>query len=83
MVETYQWISQLQLDVALRVTTLSWLMLLLVGGVGALVLVYSARYFRPGPSGWPGSPPSWSPSPGRCSASSSPTTCCCSTSSGN
>jgi len=51
VVETYPWISQLQLDVALRVTTLSWLMLLLVGGVGALVLVYSARYFPPGSVG--------------------------------
>ncbi|MGC4855243.1 Na+/H+ antiporter subunit A [Micromonospora sp. DT4] len=45
VVETYPWIGQLGLDIALRVTTLSWLMTLLVGGVGALVLVYSARYF--------------------------------------
>ncbi|MGC4895819.1 Na+/H+ antiporter subunit A [Micromonospora sp. DT31] len=45
VVETYSWVPQLQLDVALRVTTLPWLMLLLVGGVGALVLVYSAGYF--------------------------------------
>ncbi|MEU5720410.1 Na+/H+ antiporter subunit A [Micromonospora sp. NPDC047738] len=51
VVETYPWIAQLQLDVALRVTTLSWLMLLLVGGVGALVLVYSARYFHAGSAG--------------------------------
>ncbi|KKJ93768.1 Na+/H+ antiporter subunit A [Micromonospora sp. HK10] len=51
VVETYPWIAQLQLDVALRVTTLSWLMLLLVGGVGALVLVYSARYFHAGSLG--------------------------------
>ncbi|MDG4792413.1 Na+/H+ antiporter subunit A [Micromonospora sp. WMMD1082] len=47
VVETYHWIPQLGLDVALRMTTLSWLMVLLVGGVGALVLVYSARYFPP------------------------------------
>ena len=39
------WIGQLGLDVALRMTTLSWLMTLLVGGIGALVLVYCARYF--------------------------------------
>ncbi|SCG70832.1 Na+/H+ antiporter subunit A [Micromonospora coxensis] len=45
VVETYAWISQLHLDVALRMTTLSWLMTLLVGGVGALVLVYCGRYF--------------------------------------
>ncbi|MFE9693173.1 Na+/H+ antiporter subunit A [Micromonospora sp. NPDC005806] len=51
VVETYPWIAQLQLDVALRVTTLSWLMMLLVGGVGALVLVYSARYFHAGSAG--------------------------------
>ncbi|MFG2055010.1 Na+/H+ antiporter subunit A [Micromonospora sp. NPDC048930] len=51
VVETYPWIPQLQLDLALRVTTLSWLMLLLVGGVGALVLVYSARYFHAGSAG--------------------------------
>ncbi|WFE39025.1 Na+/H+ antiporter subunit A [Micromonospora sp. WMMD998] len=49
--ETYPWIPQLGFDLALRVTTLSWLMLLLVGGVGALVLVYSARYFRAGSIG--------------------------------
>ncbi|MEH0981281.1 Na+/H+ antiporter subunit A [Micromonospora sp. CPCC 205556] len=45
VVETYSWIGQLDLDVALRMTTLSWLMTLLVGGVGALVLVYCGRYF--------------------------------------
>ncbi|RKN49219.1 Na+/H+ antiporter subunit A [Micromonospora endolithica] len=47
LVETYPWIPQLGLDLAFRMTTLSWLMTLLVGGVGALVLVYSARYFAP------------------------------------
>ncbi|MEU3455442.1 Na+/H+ antiporter subunit A [Micromonospora sp. NPDC006766] len=51
VVETYPWVEELSLDVALRVTTLSWLMLLLVGGVGALVLVYSARYFHAGSAG--------------------------------
>ncbi|MGC5329423.1 Na+/H+ antiporter subunit A [Micromonospora sp. DT62] len=45
VVETYPWIGQLGVDLALRLTTLSWLMTLLVGGVGALVLVYSAHYF--------------------------------------
>ncbi|MEV6690751.1 Na+/H+ antiporter subunit A [Micromonospora sp. NPDC051196] len=47
VVETYPWIPQLGLDLAFRMTTLSWLMTLLVGGVGALVLVYSARYLPP------------------------------------
>ncbi|MEG3637503.1 Na+/H+ antiporter subunit A [Micromonospora palythoicola] len=47
VVENYPWISELGLDLALRMTTLSWLMTLLVGGVGALVLGYSARYFPP------------------------------------
>ncbi|MFY1619946.1 Na+/H+ antiporter subunit A [Micromonospora sp. WMMD736] len=51
VVETYPWIGQLGLDIALRLTTLSWLMTLLVGGVGALVLVYSARYFDAGSPG--------------------------------
>ncbi|MEH1014991.1 Na+/H+ antiporter subunit A [Micromonospora sp. CPCC 206060] len=45
VVETYPWIRQLNLDLALRVTTLSWLMTLLVGGIGALVLAYCAHYF--------------------------------------
>nr|WP_230416773.1 Na+/H+ antiporter subunit A [Micromonospora tarapacensis] len=49
--ETYPWVPELGLDLALRMTTLSWLMTLLVGGVGALVLVYSARYFPPGAVG--------------------------------
>ncbi|MGA5300172.1 Na+/H+ antiporter subunit A [Nucisporomicrobium flavum] len=43
--ETYPWAGQLGLDVALRMTSLSWLMVLLVGGVGALALIYCARYF--------------------------------------
>ncbi|SCG52508.1 Na+/H+ antiporter subunit A [Micromonospora halophytica] len=51
VVETYAWIGQLNLDVALRMTTLSWLMTMLVGGVGALVLVYCGRYFPRGSIG--------------------------------
>ncbi|MEU8298358.1 Na+/H+ antiporter subunit A [Micromonospora sp. NPDC048909] len=51
VVETYPWIGQLGLDIALRLSTLSWLLTLLVGGVGALVLVYCARYFTPGSLG--------------------------------
>lgn len=44
-VETRTWVPQLQLDLAFRLDSLSWLMVLLVGGVGALVLVYSSGYF--------------------------------------
>ena len=39
------WIRPLDLTLALRTDTLSWLMVLLVGGIGGLVLVYCARYF--------------------------------------
>ncbi|MEU7616946.1 Na+/H+ antiporter subunit A [Micromonospora rifamycinica] len=53
VVETYRWIGQLHLDVALRMTTLSWLMTLLVGGVGAVVLVYCGRYFAADSVGLP------------------------------
>ncbi|HEX5597702.1 MAG TPA: Na+/H+ antiporter subunit A [Micromonosporaceae bacterium] len=45
LVETYPWIPALKLDLALRLAPLSWLMVLLVGGIGALVLIYCARYF--------------------------------------
>ncbi|MER7167754.1 Na+/H+ antiporter subunit A [Micromonospora sp. NPDC000207] len=51
VVETYHWIGQLGLDLTFRLTTLSWLMTLLVGGVGALVLIYCSRYFEPGSIG--------------------------------
>lgn len=51
VVETVRWVPQLDLELSLRMTTLPWLMVCLVGGVGALVLAYSAHYF---PSGSPG-----------------------------
>ncbi|BCL16337.1 Na+/H+ antiporter subunit A [Micromonospora sagamiensis] len=47
LVENHTWIRQLQLDLTFRMTTLSWLMTLLVGGIGALVLVYCAGYLAP------------------------------------
>ncbi|SCL33353.1 multisubunit sodium/proton antiporter, MrpA subunit /multisubunit sodium/proton antiporter, MrpB subunit [Micromonospora pallida] len=47
LAETHPWIRHLELDLALRLTTLSWLMTLLVGGIGALVLVYCAGYLSP------------------------------------
>jgi multicomponent Na+:H+ antiporter subunit A len=49
--EVYPWAGQLHLELALRMTSLSWLMVGLVGGVGALALVYCARYFSTGEPG--------------------------------
>lgn len=39
------WVPALDLHLTFRLDTLSWLMVLLVGGIGALVLVYCAAYF--------------------------------------
>jgi multicomponent Na+:H+ antiporter subunit A len=49
--EVYPWVEQLGVELAFRMTSLSWLMVLLVGGVGALALVYCARYFSVGEPG--------------------------------
>ncbi|WP_127502768.1 Na+/H+ antiporter subunit A [Actinoplanes solisilvae] len=46
--ETYPWVPHLGMDLALRLGTLSWLMLLIVSGIGAVVLAYCARYFPDG-----------------------------------
>lgn len=43
--EDAAWVPQLDMSLAFRLDTLSWLMVLLVTGVGTLVLVYSAGYF--------------------------------------
>lgn len=40
-----RWVPALGLELAFRLDTLSWLMVVLVGGVGALVLIYSSAYF--------------------------------------
>ncbi|PJI93739.1 Na+/H+ antiporter subunit A [Luteimicrobium subarcticum] len=40
-----EWVPGLDLSLTFRLDSLSWLMLLLVGGVGALVLVYCSAYF--------------------------------------
>ena len=40
------WIPDLKLELAFRMDALAWVMSLLVLGVGALVLVYCARYFK-------------------------------------
>ncbi|MGN6221358.1 MAG: Na+/H+ antiporter subunit A [Microbacterium sp.] len=44
--ETYAWIPSLHIDLSMRMDTLSWLMTLVVTGVGALVLIYCRWYFR-------------------------------------
>ncbi|MGV8966845.1 MAG: Na+/H+ antiporter subunit A [Cellulomonas sp.] len=43
--EFIEWVPGLHLQLAFRLDTLSWLMVVLVGGIGALVLVYSSAYF--------------------------------------
>ncbi|MDQ0632151.1 multicomponent Na+:H+ antiporter subunit A [Arthrobacter pascens] len=40
------WISTLRIEFAFRLDALAWIMSLLVLGVGCLVLVYCARYFK-------------------------------------
>ncbi|HMO11103.1 MAG TPA: proton-conducting transporter membrane subunit, partial [Actinotalea sp.] len=44
-VETVGWVPQIGLDLAFRLDSLSWFMVILVTGVGALVFVYSSGYF--------------------------------------
>ncbi|MEZ2390577.1 Na+/H+ antiporter subunit A [bacterium RCC_150] len=44
--ETLPWIPNLKLELAFRMDALAWVMSLLVLGVGTLVLVYCARYFK-------------------------------------
>ncbi|GIJ00087.1 multisubunit sodium/proton antiporter MrpA subunit /multisubunit sodium/proton antiporter MrpB subunit [Sediminihabitans luteus] len=43
--QTVSWVPSIGLELAFRLDTLAWLMLLVVGGVGALVLVYCSAYF--------------------------------------
>ncbi|MFS0703936.1 Na+/H+ antiporter subunit A [Cellulomonas sp. 179-A 9B4 NHS] len=50
-VEVVEWIPTLGLELAFRLDTLSWLMTVVVGGVGALVLVYCSAYFKSTASG--------------------------------
>ncbi|GAA5084439.1 Na+/H+ antiporter subunit A [Microbacterium yannicii] len=44
--ETYDWIPPLGIELSMRMDTLSWLMTLIVTGVGALVMIYCRWYFR-------------------------------------
>ncbi|WP_104127938.1 Na+/H+ antiporter subunit A [Cryobacterium sp. Y57] len=43
--QSIPWIAQLGISLSFRVDTLAWLLALVVTGIGALVLVYCARYF--------------------------------------
>ncbi|WP_462418271.1 Na+/H+ antiporter subunit A [Kytococcus sp. Marseille-QA3725] len=43
--ETFEWVPSLGMDLAFRLDPLSWLLTLVVGVVGALVLVYCSAYF--------------------------------------
>ena len=45
-VEEHSWVPSLSLSIVFRLDVLSWFLLLIVGGVGALVLIYSSRYFK-------------------------------------
>ena len=45
LVESWAWIEELDLSITLRMDVLAWVLTLVVTGVGALVLVYCARYF--------------------------------------
>lgn len=47
IVEAYPWVPHLNQELAFRMSTFPWLMVLIVSGIGTLVLIYSARYFSP------------------------------------
>jgi len=46
--QSLSWIPELGISLSFRVDTLAWLLALVVTGIGALVLVYCARYFSEG-----------------------------------
>jgi multicomponent Na+:H+ antiporter subunit A len=48
VVESVPWIPQLGITLTARLDVLSWVLALVVTGVGGLVLVYCSRYFKPG-----------------------------------
>ncbi|MBU4334973.1 MAG: Na+/H+ antiporter subunit A, partial [Actinobacteria bacterium] len=50
-VQRVEWVPSLGLELTFRLDTLSWFMTLVVGGVGALVLLYCAAYFSAGAAG--------------------------------
>ncbi|ACQ82060.1 NADH dehydrogenase (quinone) [Beutenbergia cavernae DSM 12333] len=52
-VVTTSWVPALGIDLSFRLDVLGWFMVLIVGGVGALVLLYCAWYFASGASNLP------------------------------
>ncbi|HEU4319883.1 MAG TPA: Na+/H+ antiporter subunit A [Acidimicrobiia bacterium] len=48
---SFSWVPSLGIDIGFRLDSLSWFMVLIVGGVGAVVLVYCSRYFAARSSG--------------------------------
>ncbi|UFU06181.1 Na+/H+ antiporter subunit A [Ruania halotolerans] len=46
--EAVSWVASLGMHLTFRLDVLAWLMVLLVGGIGALVLIYCAWYFSSG-----------------------------------
>ncbi|MEU4691385.1 Na+/H+ antiporter subunit A [Actinoplanes sp. NPDC023714] len=46
--EVHPWVPQLGVNLAFHMGPLARLMMMIVGGIGAIVLVYSARYFTDG-----------------------------------
>ncbi|WP_018657290.1 Na+/H+ antiporter subunit A [Actinomadura flavalba] len=49
--ETFSWVPAFDLEIAFRADALAWMMLLIVGGVGALIVAYCGRYFDRGTPG--------------------------------
>ena len=49
--ESVTWIAQLQLTLDVRMDALSWMLALIVTGVGSLVMLYCSRYFGPRDAG--------------------------------
>lgn len=43
--QSWKWIPELGIELSFRLDTLSWLMLLIAGGIGAAVLTYCSTYF--------------------------------------
>ncbi|MFC0039395.1 Na+/H+ antiporter subunit A [Actinomadura rayongensis] len=49
--ERHAWIPGLHLSLDFRADALSWMMVMIIGGVGALIVAYCARYFQTGEPG--------------------------------
>lgn len=53
LIENKTWISSLNLTLSFQLDPLSWVMGLIVTGVGALVMIYASRYFPENAAGMP------------------------------